>query len=131
MRLPLILAAAALLASCATPFADQPWVKLYDEQYLRSEQKWPMTLPQVQQALFAHEAKCGSAPQFSIDPEQPNIAHVWYAPESSPGLSNTVLLEIARLQSESLRVQAYAHLGVQESEIQRVKNMILSPEVCE
>ena len=130
MRLAVILAVAALSASCAAPSGEHQWQRVYDEQYLRAEQKWPMTLPQVQQALFAYEAKCGSAPKFEIDDAQPNIAYVWNASDANPGLSHTVVLEIARLYGESLRVRSYAYLGVQDDEIRRVHNMILSPETC-
>ena len=133
MKLPLllVLSATTMLASCATSVSDKPWVGLYEEQYMRSEQKWPMTLPKTQQALFAHESKCGSAPNFEVDSVQPNIAYVWRVLDDSAAQSNTVLLELARLRGETLRVRAYSSVGVSEDEITRLQNTILTPEVCD
>lgn len=131
MKLPALLATTVLLASCAAPSSDTQWQRLYDEDYLRDEQKWPMTLGQVQQALFAHEAACGSAAKFEIDAIQPNIAYVWHQPEQAPAISNSILLEIARLYGNTLRVRVYAHLDVHRQDIQRLNNQILTPDVCD
>lgn len=82
MSLGLVLA----LGGCAAGTQRSPFDDLRSERNLRSERTVYLTFPQIQQALFKHQAACGVRYTFALEPRQTSYATVVYQP--SPALAD-------------------------------------------
>src|SRR3546814_8638922 len=70
MKKGMALLALLVLTGCANNTNGIRAKDLRSDVYFREERVLPMTFPQIQMALFKHEAACGSAPKFALEPGQ-------------------------------------------------------------
>lgn len=132
-----MLAALAVLGGCAAGSAGLRAVDLRDPMYLRTERTIPLTFPKIQMALFKHQAACGNAPQFSMDPRQTGYATVVYRPEGAVNFDQAVLVDLIQYQETMMeesrtktKVYTYYADPATKKRIDQVFEAIAHPEVC-
>lgn len=137
MKKTVMLMALAMLAGCATGPAGLRMTDLRDPQYLRTERTIPLTYPKIQMALFKHQAACGSAPQFSLDPRQTSYATIVQQPAGAVNFEHAILVDLTSYQGTMMeesrikaKVYAYYADSATKKRIDQVFNAIAHPEVC-
>lgn len=129
--------ALAVLAGCAADTAGLRATDLRDPQYLRAERTISLTFPQIQQALFKHQAACGSAAVFSLDERQTSYATIVARPAGAVNFQNALLVDLTQYQGTIMeewrvktKVYAYYADSATEKRIDQLFNSITHPEVC-
>lgn len=125
----------AALAGCATTGSDTSLNlgTLRDENNMRDRYRFPMTYPQIQQALLRHQQLCGSGPVFSLNQRSVNDARIVQHLSDPPRLARTVLVDMERVMGwdgERIVATAYAQYQVSNEEVARVFQAVLNPETC-
>ena len=93
----------ALLAGCAQQPDAGRWLQdLRSETYFRAERVLPMTFPQIQMALFKHEAACGSAPEFALEPGQTGYATLVLRPDGVQDDKRVILADLMYYRASDL-----------------------------
>lgn len=137
MKKSVMLMALAVLAGCAANPAGLRMTDLRDPQYLRTERTIPLTFPQIQQALFKHQAACGSAAQFSVDARQTSYATMVDRPAGAVNFQDAILVDLTQYQGTMMeewrvktKVYTYYADSATENRIDQLFNSIAHPEVC-
>jgi hypothetical protein len=94
LALPLVL----LLAGCAASSSRSPFDDLRHERNLRTERTVYLTFPQIQQALFKHQAACGVTYTFALEPRETSYATITFMPDASMPDETPVLVELVWYQ---------------------------------
>ncbi|SHI26765.1 hypothetical protein [Pollutimonas bauzanensis] len=129
--------ALAVLAGCAATPQGLREVDLRDPKYFRAEHIIPLPFPKIQMALFKHQAACGSAPEFFMDPRQTNYATIIQKPAGASSFERAVLADLVQLQGTMMaesrvRAQVYTYYtdAAAEKQINDFLAAIAHPEVC-
>lgn len=135
MKRWITLALTVALAGCAATGPDTAVSlgPLRDENNLRDQRRFPMTYPQIQQALLRHQQLCGSGPVFSLNPRSVNDARIVQHLSEPPRLARTVLVDLQRIigwDGERITATAYAQYQVSNDEVARVFQAVVDPETC-
>lgn len=132
-----VFVAVAALAGCvATPQGVRE-VDVRTKSNFRGDRIIPKTFPQIQQALFKHEAACGSAPQFKMDPLQTSYATLTWKPADSSTFERATLVDLTQY-APSIRADARTQAEVysyysDEASKRQIENLfaaISQPDVC-
>lgn len=129
------LLAAVLLTGCAaTSQLGLTLNELESDQNLRAERTLPLSFVQVQQALFKHQASCGSGPELTVDSAHPSLARVKQklAPDAQLDRTLVMLLHLRSDEKDkySVRTQVYSYYAVPEDQIEQLYGVVLRPQEC-
>ncbi|MGB6103233.1 MAG: hypothetical protein WBF88_05215 [Pusillimonas sp.] len=102
MKKSMALLALLLLAGCANNGVGSGAMALRDDANFRGQRVLPMTFPQIQMALFKHEAACGTAPQFALEPGQTAYATLTDKPLVGTSYRDAVLAELMYYRASDL-----------------------------
>ncbi|MDS1142065.1 hypothetical protein RE432_16640 [Pusillimonas sp. SM2304] len=102
MKKWMALLALAVLAGCAKNADGLGAADLRSEAYFRGERVIPLTFAQIQMALFKHEAACGSAPRFAMNPGQTAYATLTDAPAGSDDYRQTIVADLMYYRASDL-----------------------------
>lgn len=132
-----MLLALTVLGGCAAGPAGLRVVDLRDPQYFRGEHTIPLTFPKIQMALFKHQAACGSAAQFSMDPRQTGYATLIDQPAGDANFEHAVLVDLTQYQATMMeesrtkaKVYTYYADSATKKRIDQLFNAITHPDVC-
>lgn len=130
-KLGLSLCIGLLLGACSTTTEGLRQSDLRQATYLVGEYKIAANFPEIQKALFQHQAACGKAAVFRMDERQASYGTLRYARNEDGGWENTILFELTQLASGSTVVQAYSYRPGGLTQVQEVLASIRAPGVCE
>ncbi|MGE4369774.1 MAG: hypothetical protein AB7E12_08865 [Burkholderiaceae bacterium] len=140
MMKPLAFAAVlAVLAGCAATEKKGvgPLDSLRKEVNLRTERVVLSTFPQIQLALFKHQAACGVTYTFRLDPHETSYASVVYMPAAESSGEVAVLADLAWYQptfrqEQRVKFTVYTEYKNQATEdrIQALFRAIDQPDQC-
>ena len=104
------------LGGCAAGTQRSPFDDLRNERNLRTERTVYLTFPQIQQALFKHQAACGVSYTFALEPRQTSYATVVYQPGPDSPDEAAMLVEMAWYQGswrteERVKMKIYTAYG--------------------
>lgn len=126
-----------ILAGCATPSTGPQIEHLTKPEHLRTESILPMTFPEIQMALFKHDATCGSAPVFKMKESQTGYATVMEVDGADRPWNETIVFDLAWLQSTlrfetrtSVKVYSFYSDADVKRRIAAIYDAILKPEQC-
>lgn len=94
----LTLGLALVLAGCGSTVERSPFDDLRAERFLRTERTVFMTFPQIQQALFKHQAACGVIYTFALEPRETSYATITYQPDPALQGEEPVLVDMVWYQ---------------------------------
>lgn len=120
-----------LLSACTTTTGALRQSDLRKEVYLVGEYKVPATFPQIQKALFQHQAACGKAAQFRMDERQASYGTLRYARNEAEGWEDSILFDLTQLSSGNTVIQAYSYRSGALEEVKEVISSITAPGVCD
>ncbi len=138
MKKLLALLAAITLSGCAVDSTGLRPEQLTRPEHLRTERTLPMTFPEIQMALFKHDAACGSGPVFKMKEGQTSFATVTEHDTADMPWNQTILLDLTWLKGTlryetRTRVNVYSFYG--DADISRridaIFGAILKPGECE
>lgn len=137
MKKMALMLAVAVVAGCAAPSQGLRLTDLRSPTYFRGERTISMNFPKIQRALFKHQAACGTAPQFAMDPRQTNYATITDRPDGAQGYEQAVIVDLTQYQpnlmsEERARANIYSYYADNETKrrIEHVFAAIAHPEVC-
>lgn len=137
MKTSVLLFAAAVLAGCASTPEGLRMVDLREPAYFRGEHSIPLTFPRIQAALFKHEAACGSAPTFAMDPGQTSYATITDKPDGETSYENAVVADLTQYQPSMMeeararaKVYSYYSDSATKERIEQLFQAIAHPEIC-
>lgn len=132
-----IVLALALLAGCAGNQAGLRETDLRDPELMRGEKFINLNLPRIQGALFKHQAACGNAPTFKMDPGHTSYATIIYRPDGTESLDQAVMLDLIQhkenfLHDERVKALVYTYYfnPQVEERIDYVLRIFSHPELC-
>src|SRR5690606_19603422 len=102
MKKGMALLALLVLAGCAKNTEMSMLMSLRSDTYFRDQRVLPMTLPQIQMALFKHQAACGSAPDFSLEPGQTAYARLTDTPLDSSDCKQIIYTELVHYRGSDV-----------------------------
>jgi hypothetical protein len=127
----------ALLAGCASGSSGLRAGDLRDPAYFRTERTLPLTFPKIQQALFKHQAACGSTFTFAMDPRETAYGTITDKPAGTDSYERAVLADLVQFQASMfqesrVRMRVYTYYADEGSKqrIDQMFNAILHPEAC-
>lgn len=130
--------AAVILSGCAVDSTGLRPEQLTRPEHLRTERMLAMTFPEIQMALFKHEAACGPGPVFKMKEGQTSYATITEHNAEQQPWNQTIIVELIWLQPTwryDTRTRALVYSFYSDSEIkQRIAamlNAILKPEQCD
>jgi len=144
----LSMAAAVLLAGCATSERGLGLYQLETLPYQREVRNLPMDFVQIQRAVFKQQARCGSMLQFKVDEKHPSYARVTQpmAEGVQPGEwdkmmvvgltlmqnSEAKLLGITLREGAeaSTKAQLYSYYAPSKEQVHALYNALLQPDLC-
>lgn len=144
----LSIAAALLLAGCASSERGVGLYQLETSQYLRAERNLPMGFVQIQRAIFKQQARCDSALQFRVDDNHPSYARVTQRLKDGAqagewehflvlGLqlvrnseSKVLGVTLREAGEASTKAKLYSYYTPDKEQVQAVFNAILHPDLC-
>jgi hypothetical protein len=126
--------AAMLLAGCAASPLGLTVNELEVDQNLRAARTLPLSFVQVQQALFKHQAACGSGPELTVDPAHPSLARIKQKLAPDAQLDRTLVM-VLNLRSDdkdkySVRTQVYSYYAVSDEQVEQLYGVVLRPLEC-
>lgn len=129
--------AAAVLAGCAVDSTGLRPSQLIRPEHLRTERILPMTFPEIQMALFKHEAACGPGPVFRMKEGQTGYATVTEHDAADQLWNENIVFDLMWLQPTwrfdtrtSVKVYSFYSDSDVKQRIATVFNAILKPEQC-
>ena len=132
-----LLIALMMLAGCAADTAGLRIGDLRSPIYYRGERTIPLTFPKIQMALFKHQAACGEAPEFAMDPRQTNYATLTLKPAGSDSYERAVIADLVQLQGSMMeesrvkaKVYAYYADSATKQRIEQLFDAIAYPGQC-
>ncbi len=138
MKKLLAFLALIVLSGCAVDGTGLRPDRLATPEHLRTERTLPMTFPEIQMALFKHDAACGSGPVFKMKEGQTSFATVTEHDTADMPWNQTILLDLTWLKGTlryetRTRVNVYSFYG--DADINRridaIFGAILKPGECE
>lgn len=128
---------ALVLSGCAADSSGLRPDNLRKSEFLRTERNLPMTFPEIQMALFKHDAACGSAPVFKMKDGETSYATVTESDSADQSWNKTILFDLMWLQGTwryETRTRVYVYSFYSDSDVKRridaIFNAILKPEDC-
>lgn len=138
MKKLLALFAAVVLSGCAVDSTGLRPEQLMRPDHLRTERILSMTFPEIQMALFKHDAACGSAPVFRMKDGETSYATITESDSAEQPWNQTIIFDLAWLQPTlrfDTRTRVYVYSFYSDASVQRriddIFNAILKPEQCE
>lgn len=132
------LMAALVLTGCVTGSTGLRLDSLRQSDHLRTERNLPMTFPEIQMALFKHDAACGSAPVFRMKEGETSYATVTESDSADQPWNQTILFDLMWLKGTwryDSRTRVYVYSFYSDSDVKRridaIFNAILEPEKCD
>lgn len=126
-----------VLAGCGTTTPRSPFDDLRHERNLRTERTVYMTFPQIQQALFKHQAACGVTYTFALEPRETSYGTITYQPDATATGEVPVLVEMVWYQGSwrnDERVKTKVYTPYDNSVVSRRINALFDalgkPEQC-
>lgn len=102
MKKGAVLLALVFLSGCAHNDEGR-WARdLRSDAHFRGERVLPMTFAQIQMALFKHEAACGSAPEFALEPRQTSYATLTVRPVDAIDDRQVILADLMYYRASDL-----------------------------
>jgi len=126
------------LAACATDPSNMQPGDLRRQSLLQAEHVVELDFPQVQAALFKHEAACGSAPKFQL--QRGETSYGWLIQKDSPddNLNQAIVAELTLLEGSwrqgfRTRIDIYSYYQGSEvkARIRRLLVAVLRPGDCD
>ena len=137
MKKVLIGIALVALAGCAVDSTGLRPEHLMRPEHLCTERNLPMTFPEIQMALFKHEAKCGTAPYFRVKEGETGYATITEPGAQDMPWNQTIIFDLMWLQPTlryESRTRVYVYSFYSNADIKQridaVFNAILHPEYC-
>ncbi|NYT44762.1 hypothetical protein H0A64_07975 [Alcaligenaceae bacterium] len=137
MKIPAIFLMVAMLAGCASTPQGLRVTDLRDQRYFRGDYTIPLSFAKIQAALFKHEAACGSAPVFALDPRQTSYATITDKPAGQTSYENAIVADLTFYQSTLMseprsRAHVYSYYAdsATQQRIEQLFAAIAHPEVC-
>ncbi|NYT86643.1 hypothetical protein [Pollutimonas harenae] len=146
MKNGVALLALLTLAGCANNTNGIRAADLRSDAYFRTERVLPMTFPQIQMALFKHEAACGSAPKFALEPGQTALARLSDEPLGSTDRREIIVADLMHFRSSDVggwmapdedrnyrtRAKVYSYYAGSEidTRIEQLFRAITHPQAC-
>lgn len=127
-----------VLSGCAVESTGLRIEHLRDEDHLRTERNLPMTFPEIQMALFKHDAACGAAPIFRMNEGQTGYATVIESNSEDLPWNQVILFDLMWLQDTwryDTRTRVYVYSFYSDADVKRridaIFSAILKPGVCD
>lgn len=138
MKTLYVLIVALVLSGCVTDSMGLRPDDLRTSDHLRTERNLPMTFPEIQMALFKHDAACGSAPVFKMKQGETSYATVTESDSAEQPWNQTILFDLMWLKGTwryDSRTRVYVYSFYSDSNVKRridaVFNAILKPGQCD
>lgn|SRR5690625_2931930 len=126
-----------VLTGCAVDSTGLRPDHLTRPEHLRTERTLPMTFPEIQMALFKHEATCGNAPVFRMKEGETSYASITESGAEDMPWNQTIIFDLMWLQptlrfDTRTRVQVYSFYSDSsvKQRIEAIFNAVLNPEQC-
>ncbi|MCC2596381.1 hypothetical protein LKR43_08505 [Pusillimonas sp. MFBS29] len=146
MKKGVVLLVLLVLAGCATNNGTSRVMDLRSKAHFRDQRVLHMTFPEIQMALFKHQAACGSAPVFAMEPGKTAFARLTDRPLEGSDYKQIIYTELVHYRGSDLgtvidraadrdwRTRAttysfYADSAVDER-IEKMFNAITHPQDC-
>ncbi|HWL28298.1 MAG TPA: hypothetical protein VNQ97_05270 [Burkholderiaceae bacterium] len=127
----------AFLAACASGGAGVRASDLRNSSHFRAERTVPFTFPKIQMALFKHQAACGTAFKFAMEPRETAYATITDKPADTDNYEHAVLADLVQYQASmfaearvKMRVYTYYADDQSKQRVAQLFNAISHPEVC-
>ncbi|NYT59050.1 hypothetical protein H0A65_08965 [Alcaligenaceae bacterium] len=146
MKKGMALLALLVLAGCAKNTDMTRLMDLRSKAHFRDQRVLHLTFPQIQMALFKHEAACGSAPEFALEPGQTAYARLTDTPLEGSDYKQIVYAELVLYQGSDVetildktaerdwrtRATTYSYYagGAVDERIAKMFNAITHPQDC-
>lgn len=137
MKKLLVLLGVVLLSACTVDSTGLRPEHLMRPDHLQTERTLPMTFPEIQMALFKHEAACGSAPVFKMKENQTSYATITESNTDELPWNQTIMFDLMWLEPTlrfESRSRVYVYSFYSNADVQRridaIFNAILKPEDC-
>ena len=146
MKKGIVLLAVLALAGCAGQGTVDSTASLHTDAYSRGERILPMTFPQIQMALFKHQAACGEAPSFALVPGQTAYARLSDQPLEGADYKQIIVADLTHYRSSDLggwleadedrdwrtRAKVYSYYDNSQvgARIEQMFRAITNPQAC-
>lgn len=132
MKKIVIAGVVALLAGCASSPAPSNLREfdLRKDAFFRGDQKFSMTLAEVQRNLFRNKELCGGDFVWRLDPNQISYGTVIYQPHTDAPLSQSVLVDLTSFSNGNILAKAYSYYASFELNPRDVLNGLADPTIC-
>lgn len=132
-----MLATAAILAGCVATPQGVRIVDVRDPTHFQGERVIPLTFPKIQAALFKHQAACGAAATFTLDPMQTSYATITDMPAGATSYENAIVVDLTQyragyLADERVKAQVYSYYSdsATKTRIDQLFKSITNPQDC-
>lgn len=137
MKKLLVIFAVAFLSGCAVDSTGLHPEQLTRPEHLRTERNLPMTFPEIQMALFRHDAACGAGPVFKMKEGKTSYATILESDSAERPWNQSIVFDLVWLQPTlrfDTRTRVYVYSFYSDANVQRridaVFNAVLKPGQC-
>lgn len=129
-KIILALAGLAVLAGCAKQNAELREQDLRRSSFFKTERRINMDFVSIQRALFKHQAECGKAAVFKMEPGQASYGTLRYELKPGAGWDNSILIDLTLMQKGWVDAKVYSYRADVKKEIKEIFTFIRAPGVC-
>lgn len=101
------------------------------DMYFIEEYRIAASFPEIQRALYKHQAACGMAAEFRMDQRQASYGTLRYPLSPDAGWDNAVLLDLTALSSGNTIARAYSYQAAGARVVPAILESIRAPGVCD
>lgn len=141
LKATMMIFAGLVLAGCAqeSPQKGLRETDLRSDNYYRGDYVISsMNFPNLQRALFKHEAACGKGPVFVMDKNQTGYATLWLYGDDPRNLRDAIMVDLTALKSSLMaqervkaKIYSYYNTSREEQRARSIWRAIENPGQCE
>lgn len=125
----LILCAAALVLSACGNLQNISATDIRNPEYLRVEKTFPLSIAQISQALYEHQAQCRDAGRVVQSPANPNEGLITVEMPGRSKASVAMLIDL-RQEGSITKAKGYTYYSTWKGHVENVFKAIETPTDC-